>query len=495
MSASGPVYTTSVIQNGQPTQIQVSAAGTIIPNSPAVTAAAGTQAGVGLSPIQGVTTTSGFGAQAGLALGTLPAGVQASILTQTGNGTVQSITQTETPNGPLYTVTANQNGVPTQMQFAANGSLLSSTAVPGTTIQPVANTLGSTLANGTLGTAALNPAGLPADNGLVVWEDLPASVQNGIRGQVGNSSIDRITPRSTANGMAYNVQFQRNGVPQSVLVGPDGKMLSSSAGTATASNSTRLSVSDLPDEVERSLKKAAPDADIQFVNRQTRAEGDVYTVGLHADNRYTELVIDANGRIIRDSRAIPVIVKSSPVKNDEQANWLTYSTLPAAIKNAVKAYTPEIEVGNVQTATRDGKNVYEIEFFDNGHTDRLVMGRDGNFVSRDHDVVPTYASSTSSPIVEPSEPASIITPPIGTDSVGNAPAREIGKAKEPANTIALKQLPLAAQNTVKELSGSGLIETITPRVENSAVVYEVRFLDNGKERTVIVDKDGSTQQK
>ena len=67
-------------------------------------------------------------------------------------------------------------------------------------------------------------------------------------------------------------------------------------------------------------------------------------------------------------------------------------------------------------------------------------------------------------------------------------------APEPATAeVKLSDTPQAVQDTIKTMSGSGSVERITPRLGDSGFTYEVHFMEGGKPRTVILDRNGVMQ--
>ena len=76
-----------------------------------------------------------------------------------------------------------QNGVPTEMRFAANGTLL-----------------GSTPLNGAITSAFTPTTGAVLPGTSVVMSDLPAGVQSAIRSQIGNGRLSQIMFVTIRNG-------------------------------------------------------------------------------------------------------------------------------------------------------------------------------------------------------------------------------------------------------------------------------------------------------
>jgi hypothetical protein len=61
--------------------------------------------------------------------------------------------------------------------------------------------------------------------------------------------------------------------------------------------------------------------------------------------------------------------------------------------------------------------------------------------------------------------------------------------------VTLSDVPVPVQSAAKKLAGAGTIESINPKLEDSAVLYEVTYEENGSKRTVQVNKDGKVVPK
>jgi len=60
----------------------------------------------------------------------------------------------------------------------------------------------------------------------------------------------------------------------------------------------------------------------------------------------------------------------------------------------------------------------------------------------------------------------------------------------PASNVSISDVPVPVQNTAKKLAGSATIDSISPKLSDAGVTYEVAFLQNGTRKTVVVNKDG-----
>ena len=58
----------------------------------------------------------------------------------------------------------------------------------------------------------------------------------------------------------------------------------------------------------------------------------------------------------------------------------------------------------------------------------------------------------------------------------------------------LSDVPVAVQNTAKKIAGTGIIESINPKLGDSGIDYEIVYVQNGAKETVVVNKDGERRE-
>jgi uncharacterized membrane protein YkoI len=389
--------------------------------------------------------------QAGIPLTTLPRNLQQSIQTRLGNSQVQTISRDDLANGSVFRVTTLQNGVPTEMRFGANGAFLGSTVLPGTA------------------TSFVTPGGGPT------LEALPTAVQSTIRGQVGDGRIGNIVPR----GEGYVVTYDLNGQPTTMLVGPDGRIVragptavgappASAAGSGATANpaprgatnnnnrTSSIPIDDLPDEVRDALKSEAPNASVQFINREQRAGGEVYVVGARNEDEYVQLTFDKSGRVIRDTRDVEVLALGAPAPTTpDLALSIPFSSVPMAIRNTVNAYAANSDVRSVNLGLDQGRTVFDIIFMQDGRRDRLIVAKDGSLIRRERDVPATLDNSRAKP------------------------------------RLAIGDLPAEVRDTIRRQTDNVLVKDVGTKRIADQVVYSVRYETNGVPFELLVDGSGT----
>lgn len=456
-------FRATVTQNGVPTELIVGANGQVLSRSP-VTGSAVTTAGTSTA-----TDAAALGnVQAGIPLTSLPPALQSSIQSQLGGAQVQSISRDDLANGSVLRVTTTQNGVPTELRFAANGTLLSAS--------PLAGTATSAFGAGTgLGTFPGGAAVLPPGGGAVVMDDLPNTVQTAVRGQLGELQASRIMQQRTANGVAYVVNYDQNGRQMTMVVGPDGRIVSNgptnvgaaparatasaASDTNAATRTTAMKLDDLPDKVENVLKQSAPYAEVRTISREQRVGGDVYVIAVRDEDRAGEITIDANGRIINDSRRdLSALTPRAPIDFEEKPEGMPYDRLPVAIQNAVKAYAPASDIRSITLGLdRDGRTIYDVIFYRDGRRDRMIVRKDGMLARIEENV---------------------------------SAALEVASANKPP-VLAIGDLPSEVQDTIRRQTDNVLVKEINTKEVANETVYQVKYDTNGAPVELLVSKDGA----
>ena len=435
-----------VTQNGVPVELMIAPNGQIVSRTPV-------PGNFGAAPTADIAAN----VQAGVPLTSLPPAVRNSIQSQLGGAAVQSISRDDLANGSVLRVTALQNGVPTEFRFAANGALLGTAPVTGTA------------------TSAFVPGGALVPGSAVLLDDLPGSIQTAIRGQLGETDANRIMQQRTAAGVNYVVSYDENGRPMTMVVGPDGRILSNgpanvgvaatvARGTAATTNdtdaatdSTTMRLDDLPDDVANVLKQRAPYAEVRTITREQRVGGDVYVVAVRDGDRAGEISIDANGKVVSDTRRdLSALTPRAPAKTDEKPQGLPHDELPVAIKNAIKAYATASDIRSITLGLdRDGRTVYDVIYYQDGNRDRLIIAKDGTLVRIEENV---------------------------------SPLLEVDSLKPPV--IAIGDLPVEVRDTIRRQTDSVKIDEITTKEIGDRTVYRVKYNTNGAPVELLVSNDG-----
>ena len=544
---------------------------------------------------------SGQGVQAGqsLQVNTLPAGVQNTLGGFSANGTLGSVTAVPGQPG-TFRATVNQNGQPMEIIVGSNGQILSRAPMTGSQLNSGAANLNANAAFPGANSATTPVVGTALSPTPIIMDELPNTIQEAVRAQLGAAEANRIMQLRTPGGVNYMVSYDQNGRPMTLMVGPDGRIISNGpavpAATARSStadrstNATRnvsMTLDELPSDVEDVLKQAAPYAEVRTVTREQRVGGDVYVVSVREGDRAGDITIDANGKVIRDTRRdLSVLTSQRSEPAAEKALGMPYDSLPVAIQNAVKAYAASSDIRSITLGLdTDGRTIYDVIFYRDGRRDRMVIRKDGTLVRIEENVSPALEYASNKPAVIaigdlPQEVQdtirrqtdNVMVKEIGTKEVANqtvysvqwetngapvellvsrdgaiiqpegstqlesagapAPAildreeaavvkvvdatpgtsratenvgasarnesgvsvsAELNREERPPSAVNITDAPQPVQDTAKKIAGAGTIESISPKLEDAGMVYEVRYLNDGQIRTVRIDRSGKVQ--
>jgi len=108
------------------------------------------------------------------------------------------------------------------------------------------------------------------------FNGLPADVQKTVRAQAPNAEIISINQTTQDGATVYEFQFRENGRTPKMVVGADGRMISSELTSKPAGALTKLltptgavgtKFSSLPEKVQATIRSKAPDASIANITR------------------------------------------------------------------------------------------------------------------------------------------------------------------------------------------------------------------------------------
>src|SRR5687767_9110855 len=429
-------------------------------------------------------TAQGVQGNAAAQMNTMPTGVQNTLGGFAANGQLGSVTPVPGQPG-TFRATVTQNGVPMEITVGSNGQILSRTPVTGTPgTAPNSGAVNAQTTTPLNGVAGVNAAGVNPNTPFVttgslmqptpvVMDALPNTIQDAIRAQLGNAEANRIMQQRTPTGVNYLVSYDQNGRPMTLVVGPDGRILSNGpAAVSTASartdrsttNATRevaMTLDELPSNIEDELKKTAPYAEVRTVRREQRVGGDVYVISVREGDRAGDIVIDANGKIIRDTRRdLSLLTAQTPPRSEEKQEGMPYDTLPVAIQNAVKAYASASDIRSITLGLdTDGRTVYDIIFYRDGRRDRMIVAKSGDLKRIEQNVSPVLELASTKPAV-----------------------------------LAIGDLPPQVQDTIRRQTDNVQIKEIGTKEVANQSVYSVRWETNGAPVELLVSRDGTIIQ-
>ena len=163
-----------------------------------------------------------------------------------------------------------------------------------------------------------------------------------------------------------------------------------------------------------------------------------------------------------------------------------FNELPPAVQKTVRAEAPDAEIQSVRLSTKDGANLYTIEFAENGRKGSMVVAGNGYLLNEKERSGPGVNNNTLAPTGAAVESTRNSTPTTGVNNNALAPT---GAAGTPFSA-----LPLAAQQTIQAQAPGLQIARISRQEELGRIIYSVEFTDKGKNPTLRVAEDGALVQ-
>jgi uncharacterized membrane protein YkoI len=139
-----------------------------------------------------------------------------------------------------------------------------------------------------------------------------------------------------------------------------------------------------------------------------------------------------------------------------------FNELPPAVQKTVRAQAPNAEIANVSHETRDGVEVYAVEFREPDRNPKIEVAADGRLLNTD------------------------MVKPAGTLERALTPTGATGTK--------LSALPESAQKTILAKVPSGEVVGISRHEKAGQITYEVEFTQKGTNWTIRVAQDGTLVQ-
>ncbi len=140
------------------------------------------------------------------------------------------------------------------------------------------------------------------------FSQLPPAVQHTVRAEAGSATITLIDHNTSEGKTVYRIVFQNADLFPPLYVASDGSVLYPNLKLAVGAPSdvfsaarhgsvTSVSPDDLPPEVVKAIQRQRPDAEINYIDRETRDGRVLYTVTFKG-RAHRRLTLGPNGEII-----------------------------------------------------------------------------------------------------------------------------------------------------------------------------------------------------
>ena len=141
---------------------------------------------------------------------------------------------------------------------------------------------------------------------------LPPAVQNSIRAETGLAEISRVVKGTDSERIVYVVYFHNREMFPPLYIAPDGTVLSpnlsvteaapkGTVGALTGGPVTGLTLSDLPPKVVKTIQQRAPDAEIDFISKETHGDQTSYLIAFKNQAR-PKLHLAQDGTVLETSQ-------------------------------------------------------------------------------------------------------------------------------------------------------------------------------------------------
>jgi uncharacterized membrane protein YkoI len=258
---------------------------------------------------------------------------------------------------------------------------------------------------GTLLTEGAEPA---LDSRKISYSELPESIRKPLQARVKEGEINDID-RQVKNGQAtYEIGFKQNGQQQELVLSHDGRILNDSVAVGapaapvsgrssvtttssgenkvlpepiTLSASEKVTLKQLPTEVQRAINTAAAGARIEDIERGIYQGQNVYQAAFKERGQHVEIQVRENGTVLHDPRAVGASaprVRGSASSNARPAEYATITSLvplssgakvertslPTPVDRRLRLTVGNDKIEDIERGTWNGKTVYQVAFKD-----------------------------------------------------------------------------------------------------------------------------------
>jgi hypothetical protein len=501
--ANGTFYRITALRNGVPTEFRFGANGTLL----------------GTAPISGAATSAftpdgvGVAGAGGVVLGALPVNLQRAIRTAAGNGQITGITQQQSTNGMSYLVNYDQNGRPMRMAIAADGRVLSNTPMTG-----IGGAATAVTGTGTNASASTNKTS------SLKLDDLPDAVRTTLKNQAPNADIHFINHEQRPGGDTYIVglrtrdRFAQLEINSKGTVTYDSRTVPVIAiGQQTSDqNDQSMEFASLPAAIKNAVNAYATAGNVRNVTLGTDKDGKtVYNVVYYNDGRRDRMIVSKEGKLVRIDRNI---APAAAIGLSDKAPLIAIGDLPQAVQDTIRRETDNVRVEKIDTKLVGDETVYAVDYKTNGAPVELLVSTEGTVVypigglgapSKEEPQPAPLTGSEREPVrtvdataINADSAPTATSRITASSSSGTSAAAEQGSsaatnsaASKSKQKVRLNDVPVAVQSAAKKLAGEGVIISINPKLENSSVLYEVTYTQDGNKKTTDVNKDGVVKNK
>lgn len=136
------------------------------------------------------------------------------------------------------------------------------------------------------------------------FSELPTAVQRTIKAQASNAKIDDIDKETRSGRTVYEITFAEPGNNPKLHVAENGTIVKTEAWVnekaGAESDTIGVQFTELPAAVQKTIKRRAPNAKIDDIDRETRTGRTVYEVTFEDAGKNEKLHVAEDGTIVQD---------------------------------------------------------------------------------------------------------------------------------------------------------------------------------------------------
>lgn len=285
----------------------------------------------------------------------LPPAVQNSVNGQRQGAQIEDIDRETKDGRTVYEVHFKRDGKNTELKIAEDGSIIKNNR------------------NNRLSAAVKIPK--PG----MQFSDLPAAVQKTVIAQAGTAEIADIDKETRDGRTVYEVEFERKGRNNEIVVAEDGTLVGQ-----PASEKVHLfggqevnELRDLPLAVQSTIRRQSAGNPIADIDTETKNGHRVFEVEFEREGRNQEVRIAEDGSVLNEPAGALAEIKAN-IKSGK----VQLSGLPEAAQRTVRAQTGGAAIDDIDRETKDGRVIYEVGFKRDGKHQEIRVGEDGALIQK-----------------------------------------------------------------------------------------------------------------
>jgi len=343
-------------------------------------------------------------------------------------------------------------------------------------------------------------------------DQLPDPVKHALAQTAPLAEVRGITREERVGGDVYTIAVRNDNNVGDVVIDSHGKIVSDNRRNFADLAVPRPIVDDeqvtgipfnhVPVAIQDAVKAYATASDVRSIVLGTDKDGRaVYDVIFYRDGRRDRLIVAKDGTVRRlEQNVSPALEIPDPNKQPV----IAIGDLPQSVQDTIRRQTDNVLIKDVGTTRIGNETVYQVHYQTNGAPVELLVATDGRVVlpegspKADNSNAPlpapvTKEDAVNAKVVKPNAPAGLKS--VGTGSSASAEtgthnSTPTTTSDKPETRVNLNDVPVPVQNTARKLAGTATIDSISPKLSDSGVAYEVAFLQNGTRRTITINKDG-----